>query len=77
MNKVSPGEGTVLTGVCLFTPRGYLPWMGGAYLGHGIPPPPQEKQSEHLLRGGWYVSCVHAVGLSCIGTVFLQIKKYI
>ena len=34
----------------------------------GVPPPPNqetEQQSEHLLRGGRYASCVHAGELSC------------
>ena len=33
----------------------------------GYPPPPQQEQhSVYLLRGGRYVSCVHAGGLSCL-----------
>ena len=32
--------------------------------GGGYPLP--EQHSEHLLRGGWCASCVHAGGLSCI-----------
>ena len=38
------------------------------------PPPPHqetEQQSEHLLRGGRYASCVHAAGLSWL---FLLMK---
>ena len=34
----------------------------------GTPAPTSEdiaEQSEHLLRGGWYASCVHAGELSC------------
>ena len=43
------------------TPRtwdGVPPWTWDGVL----PPPPQH--SEHLIRGGRYVSCVHAGGLS-------------
>ena len=29
------------------------------------PPLPRQQQSEHLLHGGRYASCVHAGGLSC------------
>ena len=50
------------------TPRpgtGYTPRPGTGYhppdMGRGTPP----QHSEHLLRGGWYASCVHAGGLSC------------
>ena len=36
----------------------------------GTPPPLQtEQQSEHLVRGGQYASCVHA-GLSCVFITF-------
>ena len=42
------------------------PWLG---LGYPSPAPPPKKkteqQSEHLLRGRQYASCVHAGGLSC------------
>ena len=44
---------------------GYLP--PPARTGLGYPPPPQtEQQSEHLLHGGRYASCVQVGGLSCI-----------
>ena len=49
---------------------GYPPphdWMGYPPPHHdwmGYPPPPPQH-SEHLLRLGWYASCVHARGLSC------------
>ena len=37
----------------------YQDWMG-------VPPHQEtEQQSEHLLHGGQYASCVHAGGLSC------------
>ena len=40
-------------------------------LDEGIPPPTHpcqetEQQSQYLLRGGRYASCVHAGGLSCL-----------
>ena len=45
---------------------GYPPPPSQARSGLGYPPTPgTEQQSKHLLRGGWYASCVHAVGLSC------------
>ena len=37
-------------------------WMGGDSQ--------QEQQSEYLLRGGWYASCVYAGGLSCFVLFF-------
>ena len=42
--------------------RGYQPWTGG---GGGVPNWPEQNR-EYLLRGGWYASCVHAGGLSCL-----------
>ena len=44
--------------------RGY---PGYPQAGLGYPPPPHRlrQQSEHFIHGGWYVSCVHAGGLSC------------
>ena len=76
------GEGTVFTGICLFTPGGgegtypgKVQTGGGAYLGQGrYPPSPArtDQHSEHLLRGGRYASCVHAGGLSCLSFAFTQ-----
>ena len=31
----------------------------------GVLPPSGDQHNEHLLRGGWCASCVHAGGLSC------------
>ena len=43
---------------------GGTPWSG---LDEGAQPPVMiEQQSEHLLRGERYASCVHAGGLSCM-----------
>ena len=44
-----------------------LPRSGQGVLWMGFPAPCQETEqhSEHLLRGGRYVSCIHAGGLSC------------
>ena len=45
-------------------------WLGyPPTLGWGTPPPQTwdgvpPSHSEHLLRGGWYASCVHAGGIS-------------
>ena len=41
------------------------PWPGQDGV---LPPPPPrtERQSEHLLRGARYASCIHAGGLSCL-----------
>ena len=50
---------------------GYTPLPGMGYprpvrSGWGTPPSSRtEQQSEHLLRGWRYASCVHAEGLSC------------
>ena len=38
--------------------------------GWGTPPPGTEQQSEYLLCGGWYASCVHAGGRSCLSSCF-------
>ena len=43
------------------SPSRGIPWPGLGY----PPPPKTEQQSEHLLHGGRYASCVHAGGLSC------------
>ena len=57
------------------TGSGYPPsrtrW-GTPHPGPHAPPPGQEtdQHSEHLLRGGWYASCVHAGGLSCLLLAF-------
>ena len=65
------GEGTVFTGVCLFTFLGGVPpscWQGYPQSGldRGTPlPQDTEQHSEYLLRGRWYASCIHARGLSC------------
>ena len=58
-------EGDVFTGVCPSTSR---PGEDGGTPGPGLRnPPPFRKgqQSEYLLHGGGYASCVHAGGLSC------------
>ena len=53
--------------------RRYLLWTGVT-----PPPPPKktEKQSEYLLHGGRYASCVHAGGLSCLKS-FVLLSSYI
>ena len=53
---------------CPSLPPSHQDWMGvpSVKTGWGYPPPPcqeTEQQSEHLLCGGWYASCVHAGGL--------------
>ena len=35
-----------------------------------------EQHSEHLLRGGWCASCVHAGGLSCC-LMCLQLQTHV
>ena len=51
----------------------YLPWTQGVpstRLDEGTPPPPppqlRDRESEYLLRGRRYASCVHVGGLSCL-----------
>ena len=34
--------------------------------------PPPHQHSEHLLRGGRYASCVHAIGLSCVYIIMIS-----
>ena len=49
----------VRTGGCPGVPPPAQDWMGYS------PTIPWEQHSEHLLRGGWYASCIHTGGLSC------------
>ena len=52
-------------------------WMGypppPSWTGSGNPPPPTEteQQSEYLLHGGRYASCVHAGGLSSLNLILI------
>ena len=72
-------------GVPQFCPgvtQGYPPSqvrMGYPLAQTGVPPilPKTEEQSEHLLRGGWYASCVHAGGLSCFHAVSGKIGQIV
>ena len=42
-------------------------WGGGGF-------PNRTQHSVHLLRSGWYVSCVHAGGLSCYENFYMKNK---
>ena len=66
-------------------PSPHQHWMGvsptkqhrmGVHTPPPLPPPSQEteQQSEHLVRSGWYASCVQAGGLSCSG-IFIKFDK--
>ena len=45
--------------------------VGGVYPRWGTPSPHTGQQMEYLIRGGRYASCVHAGGLSCVGSIII------
>ena len=79
------GWGRVPQGTYPLWPRHLPPWPGrdgeGVPQGTNSPPPSRPRYlppAKDLLHGGWYTSCVHAGGLSCLLNIFIFfLVKYV